>query len=56
MNVYIDLYGPPLHENETQQTVRLPVGSVGKKLWKKFHKPLEKIATPWNIFKFARDD
>ena len=32
------------HQEPLKKVVRLPVGSVGKKRWKKFNKPLEFFA------------
>ena len=37
------------HQEPMKKVVRLRVRSVGKKRWKKFHEPLEKIATRWNF-------
>jgi len=33
-----------------KKAVRLPVGSVGKKRWKKLNKPLEKNCNPLEFF------
>ena len=38
------------HQQPLKKAVRLPVGSVGKKCWKKFNKPLEKNCNPLEFF------
>ena len=38
------------HQEPLKKAVRLPVGSVGKKRWEKFHKRLEKNCNPLEFF------
>ena len=38
------------HQEPLKKAVRLRVGSVGKKRWKKFNKPLEKNCNPLEFF------
>ena len=49
-------FGREDHQEPLKKAVGLPVGSVGKKRWKKFNKPLEFFAHPlkalvsrWNL-------
>ena len=38
------------HQEPLKKAVGLPVGSVGKKRWEKFNKPLEKNCNPLEFF------